>query len=29
MGLGEQTYYCGKAKYGGMESGDARKLKEL
>jgi putative transposase len=29
MGLREQTYYCWKAKYGGMESGDARKLKQL
>jgi putative transposase len=28
-GIGEQTYYRGKAKYGGMESGDAKKLKQL
>ncbi|MBV9181395.1 MAG: transposase [Acidobacteria bacterium] len=25
----EQTYYRWKAKYGGMESGDAKKLKQL
>ena len=25
----EQTYYRWKAKYGGMETGDARKLKQL
>ena len=28
-GITEQTYYRWKAKYGGMESGDARKLKQL
>jgi Transposase len=28
-GLTEQTYYRWKAKYAGMESGDARKLKQL
>ena len=28
-GITEQTYYRWKAKYGGMETGDARKLKQL
>src|SRR5438128_6000521 len=28
-GISEQTYYRWKAKYGGMESGDAKKLKQL
>ena len=28
-GITEQTYYRWKAKYGGMESGDAKKLKQL
>jgi putative transposase len=28
-GISEQTYYRWKAKYGGLESGDARKLKQL
>jgi putative transposase len=28
-GIGEQTYYRWKAKYGGMESGDTKKLKQL
>src|ERR1700738_3436406 len=28
-GIAEQTYYRWKAKYGGMESGDAKKLKQL
>src|SRR5512142_2608143 len=28
-GITEQTYYRWKAKYGGMESGDAKKLKHL
>ena len=28
-GITEQTYYRWKAKYGGMENGDARKLKQL
>ena len=28
-GIAEQTYYRWKAKYGGMEIGDARKLKQL
>jgi putative transposase len=29
QGITEQTYYRWKAKYGGLESGDARKLKQL
>jgi putative transposase len=29
QGISEQTYYRWKAKYGGLESGDARKLKQL
>ena len=28
-GISEQTYYRWKAKYGGMDSGEARKLKQL
>jgi putative transposase len=28
-GITEQPYYRWKAKYGGMETGDARKLKQL
>jgi putative transposase len=28
-GITEQTYYRWKAKYGGMESGDAKKMKQL
>jgi putative transposase len=28
-GISEQTYYRWKAKYGGLESGDARKLNQL
>jgi hypothetical protein len=28
-GVTEQTYYRWKAKYGGMESGDAKKMKQL
>ncbi len=28
-GISQQTFYRWKAKYGGMESGDARKLKAL
>jgi putative transposase len=28
-GITEQTYYRWKGKYGGMESGDAKKLKQL
>jgi putative transposase len=28
-GISEQTYYRWKAKFGGMESGDAKKLKQL
>jgi putative transposase len=28
-GITEQTYYRWKAKYGGMDSGDAKKLKQL
>ena len=28
-GITEQTYYRWKAKYGGMESGDAKKMKHL
>jgi putative transposase len=28
-GISEQTYYRWKAKYGGMETGDAKKLKQL
>src|SRR5947209_14391784 len=28
-GISEQTYYRWKAKHGGMESGDAKKLKQL
>ncbi len=29
QGITEPTYYRWKAKYGGMESGDAKKLKQL
>ena len=29
QGITEQTYYRWKAKYGGMESGDAKKMKQL
>ena len=28
-GITEQTFYRWKAKYGGMESGDAKKMKQL
>jgi len=28
-GITEQTYYRWKAKYGGMESGDTKKMKQL
>ncbi len=28
-GIAEETYYRWKAKHGGMESGDAKKLKQL
>src|SRR5207248_3740404 len=28
-GISEQTYYRWKAKYGGMESGEAKRLKQL
>ena len=28
-GIAEQTYYRWKAKYGGMESGEAQRLKQL
>jgi putative transposase len=28
-GIAEQTYYRWKAKYGGMESGDVKKLRQL
>ena len=29
QGITEATYYRGKAKYGGMESGEAKRLKQL
>jgi putative transposase len=29
LGITEQTYYRWKAKYGGMESGEAKRLKHL
>ena len=29
QGITEQTYYRWKAKYGGMDSGDAKKLRQL
>jgi putative transposase len=29
QGISEQTYYRWKAEYGGLERGDARKLKQL
>jgi len=29
QGISQQTYYRWKAKYGGMESGDAENLKQL
>jgi putative transposase len=29
QGITEQTYYRSKAKYGGMDSGDAKKLRQL
>jgi putative transposase len=29
QGITEQTYYRWKAKYGGMESGNAKKMKQL
>ena len=29
QGITEQSYYRWKAKYGGMESGDAKKMKQL
>jgi hypothetical protein len=29
QGITEQTYYSRKAKYGGMESGEANRLKQL
>jgi putative transposase len=28
-GITEQTFYCWKAKYGGMDSSEAKKLKQL